>query len=154
MTTHRETQLIAATCDQVFELVADVERYPEFLSLWRRARVYHRESDMYMTDQEIGLGPIRERFRTRTDLRHPQSIEVTSDDQLFEAFQILWGFDSVRGGCRASIALTWQMRSRPLQAGIDLLLPTVARTMVGAFSKRADRVLRRPTGSARQGDSG
>lgn len=145
MTTHRETRLIAATCDQVFELVADVERYPEFLSLWRRARVYHREKDAYMTFQEIGLGPIRERFRTRTELRPPRNIEVTSDDPLFEAFEILWAFDAARGGCRASIALTWQMRSRPLQAGIDLLLPTVARRMVDAFSKRADNILQRRT---------
>lgn len=145
MTTHRDTQLIAASCDQVFDLVADVERYPEFLSLWRRARVLHRGRDAYTTDQEIGLGPIRERFRTRTELRRPQRIEVTSDDPLFEAFRIVWGFDSVRGGCRASIALTWQVRSRSLQAGVDLLLPKVARNMVQAFSRRADELLlRRP----------
>jgi coenzyme Q-binding protein COQ10 len=142
MTTHRETQLIAASCDRVFELVADVERYPEFLSLWRHARVYHREGDVYMTEQEVGLGPICERFRTRTELRRPQRIEVTSDDTLFETFQILWGFEPVRTGCRASIALTWEMRSRRLQKGIDLLLPTVARTMVGAFQRRADQLLR------------
>src|SRR5512134_3338248 len=86
MTTHCETRLIAASCDQVFELVADVERYPEFLSLWRCARVYHRDGDVYLTDQEIGLGPIRERFRTRTELWRPHRIEVTSDDPLFEAF--------------------------------------------------------------------
>jgi coenzyme Q-binding protein COQ10 len=144
MTTHCETRLIAASCDQVFELVADVERYPEFLSLWRCARVYHRDGDVYLTDQEIGLGPIRERFRTRTELRRPHRIEVTSEDSLFETFQIIWGFDPVRGGCRASIALTWEMRSRRLQKGIDLLLPTVARSMVAAFSKRADRLLSRP----------
>jgi coenzyme Q-binding protein COQ10 len=144
MTTHCETRLIAASCDQVFELVADVERYPEFSSLWRCARVYHRDGDVYLTDQEIGLGPIRERFRTRTELRRPHRIEVTSEDSLFETFQIIWGFDPLRGGCRASIALTWEMRSRRLQKGIDLLLPTVARSMVAAFSKRADRLLSRP----------
>jgi coenzyme Q-binding protein COQ10 len=144
MTTHCKTRLIAASCDQVFDLVADVERYPEFLSLWRRARVYYRNGDVYMTDQEIGLGPIRERFRTRTELRRPHGIEVTSDDPLFEIFRILWGFDPVRSQCRASIALTWEMRSRRLQGGIDLLLPTVARRMVAAFSRRADRLLSRP----------
>lgn len=144
MTTHRETRLIEASCDQVFELVADVERYPEFLPLWRRARVYHRGDNVYMTEQEIGLGPIRERFRTRTVLCRPHRIEVTSEDTLFDTFHILWGFDPVCGGCRAAIALTWRVRSLPLQAGIDLLLPTVARTMVSAFSGRADEVLHRP----------
>jgi coenzyme Q-binding protein COQ10 len=152
MTTHCEMQVIAASCDQVFELVADVERYPEFLSLWRRAHVYHRDGDVYLTNQEIGLGPICECFRTRTELRRPQRIEVTSEDWLFHTFHIVWRFEPVRGGCRVSIALTWETRSRPLQRGIDLLLPTVARTMVRDFGKRADQVLGGSSSGRRQGD--
>jgi len=142
MTTHRETRFISASVDLVFDLVADVERYPEFLSLWRQARVYQREGDVYLTDQEIGLGPIRERFRTRTELSRPARIDVTSDDALFRAFHICWNFQPLRSGCRTSIALTWEVRSRRLQRTIDLLLPTVARTMVGAFQRRADQVAR------------
>jgi coenzyme Q-binding protein COQ10 len=142
MTTHREARLISASVDRVFDLVADVERYPEFLPLWRHARVYRREGDVYLTEQEIGVGPIRERFRTRTELRRPDRIDVASDDALFRAFHICWTFDPLRDGCRASIALTWEVRSRSLQSAIDLLLPTVARTMVDAFQRRAGEVAR------------
>jgi coenzyme Q-binding protein COQ10 len=142
MTTHREARFIRAPADTVFDLVADVERYPEFLPMWRHARVYQRQGDVYLTEQEIGLGPISERFRTRTELRRPDRIDVTSDDVLFRAFHIRWGFQPVRSGCRASIELTWEVRSWPLQAAIDLLLPTVARTMVDAFQRRAGQVER------------
>jgi coenzyme Q-binding protein COQ10 len=142
MTTHREARLISASVDRVFDLVADVERYPEFLPLWRHARIYRREGDVYLTEQEIGVGPIRERFRTRTELRRPDRIDVASDDALFRAFHICWTFDPFRHGCRASIALTWEVRSRSLQSAIDLLLPTVARTMVDAFQRRAGEVAR------------
>jgi coenzyme Q-binding protein COQ10 len=142
MTVHRDSGFISAPCDEVFDLVADVERYPEFLSLWRAARVYHREGDVYFTEQEVGLGPIRERFRTRTALFRPTRIEVTSEDTLFRAFEIRWHFAPVRSGCRASIGLLWETRSRPLQKAIDLLLPGVARSMVDAFRARADQQLR------------
>ena len=142
MTTHREARFIRASPDTLFDLVADVERYPEFLPMWRHARVYQRQGDVYLTEQELGLGSIGERFRTRTELRRPDRIDVTSDDVLFRVFHIRWGFRPVPRGCRASIELTWEVRSWPLQAAIDLLLPTVARTMIDAFQRRADQVAR------------
>lgn len=141
MTTHRDGRYIAAPCGRVYDLVADVERYPEFLPLWRSAEIYARDGGTYCTLQEIGLGPIRERFRTRTVLSPPDRIDVTSDDKLFRAFHICWQFAPVRGGCRATIWLTWEMRSRPLQKAIDLLLPGVARTMVDSFETRALQTL-------------
>jgi Oligoketide cyclase/lipid transport protein len=141
MTAHRDRRFIAAPIEQVFDLIADVERYPEFLPIWRSARVYERDRDEYMTLQEVGLGPIRERFHTRTQLLRPQHIQVSSPDPLFHAFYICWTLSPLRGGCKVGIELTWQMRSRPLQRAIDLFLPTAASTMVNAFEKRARAVL-------------
>jgi coenzyme Q-binding protein COQ10 len=136
MTTHRASRFLPAPRDDVFTLVADVERYPEFLTLWRRARIDHRAGEVYWTDQDIGLGPIHERFRTRTELNRPDWIEVTSDDPLFRTFLIRWDFVDVRSGCQATVSLTWDMRSFRLRKAIDLLLPTVARKMVDAFEGR------------------
>lgn len=141
MSQHRDRRYISATAEQVFDLIADVERYPEFLPIWRSAQIYERESDVYFTMQEVGLGPIRERFRTRTELVRPQRIQVSSPDPLFHAFGICWTLAPFRGGCKVGIELTWQMRSRALQRAIDLFLPTVASTMVDAFDKRAREVL-------------
>ena len=144
MTAHRDSCFIAAGCSDVFDLVADVERYPEFLSLWREARIYAHDDDVYFTEQEVGLGLLRERFRTRTQLLRPESIVVTSDDSRFQAFGIRWTFEPLPGGCRAGIELSWEMRSRPLQRAIELLLPTAARSMVDAFRRRAHARLRCP----------
>lgn len=139
MTMHRDSRLIRCPAEDVFALVADVERYPEFLSLWRQARIYEREGDTYWTEQELGLGPVRERFRTRTDLIPSSRIEVTSADDLFRSFVIQWEFTPARTSCRASVALKWELKSRALQRAIDLLLPSTARTMVSAFQARAER---------------
>ncbi len=153
MTTYRDSQLIPVERERVFDLVADVESYPQFLSLWKDARVYERPSEStYFTEQEIGLGPLNERFRTKTVMKRPDTIEVSSHDGLFRAFRIVWTFTDVgvggRPSCRADIALTWQVRSWLMQRAIDVVLPETARSMVQAFARRARRV--RPEGAIRQ----
>lgn len=142
MTTHRDSQIIRAPREQIFDLVADVERYPEFLPLWLDAHVYrHRGETIYFTEQEVGLGPLHERFRTKTVMKRPDTIEVTSTDGLFRDFQILWTFEDAGIGdkpaCRTDIALTWQVRSWLMQRAIDMVLPETARSMVQAFARRA-----------------
>lgn len=144
MTVYAVSHVIMAPRSKVFDLVADVESYPDCLPLWRDANVYRREGDRYFTEQEVGLGRIKERFQTRTHLVRPQYVEVTSDDERFEEFFIRWDFDTIGTGCRISVALTWEMTAPSLQAAIDHLLPRADRTMVTAFEKRAFTMLGAP----------
>ena len=142
MSTHRDSLVIAAPRERVFDLVADVERYPEFLPLWLDARIYrHRDESTYFTEQEVGLGLLHERFRTKTVMERPNSIEVSSHDGLFRDFRIHWAFadagTAAKPACQVDIALTWQVRSRLMQRAIDLVLPETARSMVRAFDRRA-----------------
>jgi coenzyme Q-binding protein COQ10 len=137
MTTHSETRIIAAPRETVFDLVADVERYPEFLPLWADVRVFRRRGAIYYTEQEVGMGPIRQRFHTRTELLRPERIEVGSTDRNFRAFHINWDFAQAPGGCRVHIALRWEVRSWLLQRAIDMVLAETAVSMVDAFERRA-----------------
>ena len=139
MTVHAVSRVITANRDLVFDLVSDVESYPDFLPLWRDAHIVQRDGESYYTDQEVGIGHINERFRTRTRLVRPFYIEVTSDDSLFREFFIRWDFDTVGNGCRVAVALTWEMKSKSLQTGIDRLLSQAARTMVTAFEGQAEK---------------
>jgi coenzyme Q-binding protein COQ10 len=140
VSTYQETSFVRAPPGRLFDLVADVERYPEFLALWRWARVIERDPAGYVTDQEIGLGLICEHFRTRTILDRPRRIEVKSDDPMFRNFLIEWNFAEHEEGCLVGIHLCWEVRSRLLQGGIDAMLPFTARSMVLAFDRRASRV--------------
>lgn len=141
MTIHAVSRVIMAPRDRIFDLVADVESYPDFLPLWHDVSVYRRDRNSYLTDQEVGIGHVRERFRTRTHLVRPMYIDVTSEDALFHEFFIRWDFDTVGNGCRVSLALTLEFKSRSLQAGIDRLLSGAARSMVVAFENRAGKRL-------------
>ncbi|MCP5364842.1 MAG: type II toxin-antitoxin system RatA family toxin [Hyphomicrobiales bacterium] len=141
MTTHTASRVVPASLESVFDLVADVEAYPEFLSLWQEARIIERQPDSYITEQVIGLGPVRERFRSKTLLSRHSHIEIMSLDKLFRSFLIRWDFVPVAKGTRILIALKWEVRSPLLQSAIVLLLPGVATSMVEAFEKRAKETL-------------
>ena len=142
MTTHREIRDIAVPREVIFDLVADVERYPEFLPLWTEARIFrHRGADIYYTEQEVGLGPVRQRFHTRTTLVRPAHIDVPSNDPSFRTFHIGWDFAERPGGCRVRIGLSWKVHSWLMQRAIDLLLPETAKSMVDAFERRARQAM-------------
>ncbi len=140
MSVHTESRLIHATRERLFDLIADVETYPDFLPMWIDARIYGRRDDTYYTEQEIGLGPIRQRFRTKTVLMPPTQIEVTSNDGLFRKFFVRWDLADDGGDCRVTITLSWEVKSFLLQTAIDLMLPETTRSMVLAFEKRARKV--------------
>jgi coenzyme Q-binding protein COQ10 len=71
---------------RLFDLAADVERYPEFLRWWISARIWRRRTDVYYTDQVVAFGPLRVGFRSKTILRRPARIEVVSDEPPFSGF--------------------------------------------------------------------
>ena len=56
MATHRESRAIARPAEEIFDIVADVERYPEFVPLIREARIFNRVEDTYETEQSLALG--------------------------------------------------------------------------------------------------
>ena len=146
MSLYSASRIIRQPQEVIFDLIADVERYPEFLPMWKSARILGRDGNSYTTEQMVGFGPIRERFRTQTVMVRPTLIEVTSTDRLFRNFFIRWDLEPAAGGCRAGIALRWEVRSRILQKAIDLALPETAGKMIDSFERRAaaGHVGRRP----------
>jgi len=123
---------------RMFDLVADVERYPEFLPLMREARIVHRAADGYETEQVLALGLLAYRFRTHTVLNPPHSILVTSADRGFRRFDIHWSFTPVpEGGCRIAFTLDCEIRSIWLKPLGDVWAARMASTTVNAFIQRA-----------------
>lgn len=118
--------------------MADVERYPKYLSFWQDARIYRRDGDTYYTEQTIGIGPVREMFRTRTELSRPGRIRVTSKDELFREFEILWIFEpDSEHSCRVDFKFNCEATSFVARRIMDVMLDEVARSMVESFEARA-----------------
>ena len=138
MATHRESRAIALPPEWLFDAVADVERYPEFVPLVRDARIVSRYQDAYETEQSLAFGRLVHRFRTRTELSRPRVIRVLSDDRAFCCFDIRWTFSAVRENhCHVDFVLDCKTRSLFLMPVIEMLVLPMAASMVGAFEARA-----------------
>lgn len=125
----------------MFDLAADVERYPEFLRWWIAARVRQRQADLYYTDQVLGLGPLRVRFGSKTVLRRPERIEVTSNDPPFRQFRLAWTFEPQPGqACKVSLTAELDFRSRLLERIVARVLPNTLADIIAAFVARAHQL--------------
>lgn len=135
---YHERRVIEISSECMFDLVADVERYPEFLPLIRKAMIVRRGSSAYETQQTMALGVLLYQFRTRTELNRPHAIQVTSADWTFRRFKIDWSFTPTpEGHCCVDFALDCQIRGLWLNPFSNVLITQMGVTMVDAFVTRA-----------------
>ena len=141
MATHRESRAIARPTEEIFDIVADVERYPEFVPLIREARIFNRVEDTYETEQSLALGLLTHRFRTRTELVRPHGITVVSDARSFCRFDIRWQFAPLGDDrCHVDFSVDCEADSPFLLPVIRMLVLPLAVSMVAAFEARALRL--------------
>src|SRR5271155_4713755 len=98
MPTHAEQRLLPYTPEQLFDLVADVERYPEFLPWCLGARIRERTSTTITADLLIGFKMVRERFTSRVVPDRPRRIDVSYTDGPFRYLSNHWDFIARPGG--------------------------------------------------------
>jgi coenzyme Q-binding protein COQ10 len=137
----RVDRILPYSPEQLFDLAADVERYPEFLHGWITARVRKREADVYYTDQVLGIGPIRVDFQSRTVLLRPERIDVASNEPPFRKFNLCWLFDSrPDGGCQVTLMAELEFRSYLLERLVDKVLSVSINDIIASFAARAQRL--------------
>jgi len=121
----------------VYDVVADIERYPEFVPACRRARILHRDGSRLRVEQEVGLSEWRWRFRTLADLERPERIRIQTDEKPFHHFHQLWQFeDRSAGGCRLVVDVDYRLRSGLAQRLLSRLFDEALRKSVAAFERR------------------
>ncbi len=137
MPTHAEKKFLQYTPDQMYRLVADIERYPEFLPWCTGARIRRRVGNIVYADLMIGFKMVRERF-TSTVVMGPSRIDVTYAEGPFQYLSNHWIFEPAPGGCQIDFFVDFEFKSKMLQKIISVLFGEAVRRMVGAFETRAD----------------
>ena len=147
MPTHAEHQIVAYRPDQLFDLVADVGKYPQFLPWCVGARVRSRTPQELVADLTIGFGPFRETFTSRVTLDRPHRVRVRYENGPFRYLNNQRDFTPHPQGCEVGFFVDFEFRSRILQAAIGLVFNEAVRRMVGAFLRRARDVYGPPEGA-------
>ncbi len=143
MTTHSQTKRLPYTARQMYDLVADVERYPEFLPWCAAARVRKLEPEDYgklmIADLVISFKVFRERFGSRVEL-HETDMKIVTEyiDGPFKYLKSVWRFaDLADGASEVSFHVDFEFRNVVLQRAIGLVFNQAMQRIVSAFESRA-----------------
>ncbi len=142
MPTHSETRFLPYTDQQMYELVADVARYPEFLPWCSAARIRSRVSDgpseVIEADLVISFKVFRERFGSRVRLEpEKRFIDTEYLDGPFRYLKSHWEFKPATGGCHASFFVDFEMKNAILQKVVGVVFNEAMHRVVRAFEARA-----------------
>ena len=137
MPTHAESRVVPHSVEQMWDLVADVDRYPQFLPWCAGAKVRQRTETLQIADMAIGFGPFREKFTSRNTLLRPEYIKVRYERGPFRYLNNDWIFAPDPRGCKVDFWIDFEFHSRVLQAAIGAVFHEATRHMVNAFLRRA-----------------
>lgn len=137
----------------MFALVADVERYPEFVPLCQALRVRSRETSaegdaVLLADMEVGYQGFHETFTSRVTLRQDELL-ITAQyvDGPFSHMDNHWTFRAIPDGCEVEFHISYELRSLMLRMLVGAVFERAFRRFAEAFETRAHQVYGEPSGS-------
>ena len=146
----RTTRRVHHSADKMFTLVADAEKYPEFLPLCTGLRVRRRDTredgaEVIVAAMSVGYRMIHETFTTRVTLDRPNlAILVEYLSGPFSHLENTWKFRPVdEGACDVDFYISYEFKSRALGLLVVSVFDTAFRRYVAAFEQRADKVFGR-----------
>ena len=143
MPTHAETRHLPYSAREMYDLVADVARYPEFLPWTAAARIRSRKpveggGELMEADLVISFKVFRERFGSRVTLWPEQGrIDTEYLDGPFRYMKSHWTFEDRDGGCDVSFFVDFEFKSAVLQKLIGVVFNEAMQRIVRAFEDRA-----------------
>ena len=143
MPTHAEKRLLHHTPEQLFALVADVDKYPEFLPWCVGTRVKEQAqeegNEVILADMVIGYKVFRETFSSKVICQKPDRIDVTYFNGPFKYLNNHWIFEAQENGeCLIDFYVDFEFKSRLFQAAIGAVFNEAVKMMISSFEKRAD----------------
>lgn len=150
MPKHREVRRLPWSAAEMFDLVADIGRYGEFLPWVQGMRVGPVQpqadgSSVVVADMIVGFRMIREKFTSRVTLRRPASVHVDYLDGPMKHLFNDWQFRDVPSeaggsGCEIDFAVDFEFRNKAFEKLAGLFFAQAFERMVGAFVARAEQL--------------
>ncbi|HVF95146.1 MAG TPA: type II toxin-antitoxin system RatA family toxin [Sphingomonas sp.] len=137
MPKHAETRHLPYTPEQMYDLVADVRRYAEFLPWVSAMRVRADSSTETLADMIVGFKGLRETFTSRIQKTRPDAITVDYIDGPLKYLRNEWRFRREEGGCAVDFSVDFAFKNRVFEMLAGQVFGQALRKMIGAFETRA-----------------
>ena len=125
------------SCEQMFQLVNDVNGYPEFLPGCLGATLVSESETEIVASLEVGKGPIRQSFTTKNFLQTNRQVEMTLLEGPFKKLHGVWTFTELSpNSCKIALSIEFEL-SGMLKFAFGGVFSQVANAMVEAFCQRA-----------------
>ncbi|HVW56437.1 MAG TPA: type II toxin-antitoxin system RatA family toxin [Rhizobiaceae bacterium] len=140
------TRHVAHSPERMFALVADIEKYPQFLPMCEALSVRTRKErdgvTVLIADMSVGYKAIRETFTSQVVLKPDENvIDVRYLDGPFRYLQNKWNFLPANdGGCEVHFFIEYEFKNRILGAMMGAMFDRAFRMFSGAFEKRANEI--------------
>jgi len=141
MPKHHETRHLPYTPEQMFDLVADVGRYGEFLPWVTAVRVRSNSDTEMVADLIVGFKGLRESFTSKVEKQRPEHIRVDYLEGPLKHLHNDWKFRSDgQGGCLVDFCVDFTFKNRVFEMLAGQVFDRALRKMIGAFEERAARL--------------
>ena len=145
----RETRRLPYSAEQMFDLVSDVARYPEFLPWVVATRVKSDDGHEMVADMLVGFKALREKFTSRVLKERPERLEVIYVDGPMRDLDNVWHFRALpEGGCEVDFCVDFTFKNKMFEILAGQYFDRAFRKMVAAFETRADELYGSSSSSA------
>jgi coenzyme Q-binding protein COQ10 len=134
---HTETRILPYTPAQLFDLVADVGRYQEFLPWVAATRIRANSETEMIADLVVGFKALKETFTSKVRKQRPDSIDIDYVEGPLKYLHNSWKFHAVPGGTEVDFCVDFAFRSRIFEAIAGQMFDRALRRMINAFEERA-----------------
>ena len=124
---------------QMFDLIIDVEKYPEFLPWCKSTNIYDKGTNIFYSDMEIGFNLIKEKFTSKVTTLHSKKIHSEAISGPFNKMNNIWEIENIsHNKCRITLNIEFDFKSFLLRNLMGKLFEVSAIKMIDAFENRAN----------------
>ena len=138
MPSHSESRIVPYSAEQLFDLVMDIQKYPEFLPWCLGARINSTSKNKVEADVIVGYKMFREKFTSRVRFIRPKEIEVEYLQGPMRHLHNKWAFkDLGENQCRIDFYVDFSLKTKLFESFIDQFFHKALMKMINAFELRA-----------------
>ena len=138
MPKHFETRVLPYSSEEIFNLVSDIESYPEFLPWCIGTRILKQEKNIIYADLIVGFKLVREVYTSKVILQRPNAIDVEYEKGPFKHLINNWKIKEIGRGCEVKFFIDFEFKSRFLRGLMGVFFGEAVNRMVTAFENRAN----------------